>query len=252
MRTLAEAQDNFVETINCGPDRLDPKLFAGAEERILLGLKAHANTISHARLVALEDSFPLTLAHLGDAAFNALCRDYCETADARQSDSNQMGAGLARFMAAHNLPATVLDLAQIEWAWLESYHAPDASALMLGEIAAMPQAQMLDMAICWHPATRVIPVTGALSTQLAELTADQPAAIIVLRPDAEVRLLALDAATTDIALACKKSTSIGNLLALAAEMAAVADPSGPVVTLIGAGALVEAGAQDVSKADPIL
>jgi hypothetical protein len=38
----------FVATINDGPGALDTTLFIGSPERIILGLKAHANTISHA------------------------------------------------------------------------------------------------------------------------------------------------------------------------------------------------------------
>ena len=68
MFSLEAAQANFIATINHGPAALDHTLFDGPLERVLLGLKAHANTISHARLVALEESFPLTRQALGDEA----------------------------------------------------------------------------------------------------------------------------------------------------------------------------------------
>ncbi len=41
-------------------DHLPDDLFAGPHERVLVGMKVHANTISHARLVALEETFPRT------------------------------------------------------------------------------------------------------------------------------------------------------------------------------------------------
>ena len=65
MLSLKAAQANFIATINDGPDALDHSLFDGPIDRVMLGLKAHANTISHARLVALEETFPLTRQALG-------------------------------------------------------------------------------------------------------------------------------------------------------------------------------------------
>ena len=80
MPSFADAQTNFIDTINDGPDRLDPTLFAGPSDRVLLGLKAHANTDQPLeRIVALEDTFPHTRQHLGDAVFNALASDFVET-----------------------------------------------------------------------------------------------------------------------------------------------------------------------------
>ena len=127
MPSLSEAQRNFVATINDGPDALDATLFIGSPERIILGLKAHANTISHARLVALEQSFPLTRVEVGEVLFNALSREYVETAEAKACDLAHIGRHFAKFFS-HSLPssseeghnAAICDLAKIEWAWLES------------------------------------------------------------------------------------------------------------------------------------
>jgi hypothetical protein len=250
MLTLNQAQQDFVHIINEGPAALSDGLFAGPIDRVLLGLKAHANTISHARLVALEESFPLTRQHLGEAEFNQLSRDFTETAEAQASDNNQISAGFAQFLASKQADQNAVELAQIEWAWLQSYHAADADALELSAIAGLGEAALLDFTLKWHPATRLVHLIAQLSPQLPELTGAD--AILIVRPAAEVRLLALDAATTSVALACKKSTTISNLLALASEQAVIADPSGPVLTLIGAGALVASGVDDSASTDPAL
>ena len=59
MLSLEAIEAKFIDTINNGPDVLDPALFAGPLDRVLIGLKTHANTISHARLTALEATFRL-------------------------------------------------------------------------------------------------------------------------------------------------------------------------------------------------
>jgi Putative DNA-binding domain len=238
MPSLADAQTNFIETINDGPDRLDPTLFAGPPDRVLLGLKAHANTISHARIVALEETFPLTRQQLGDAVFNALARDFVETDVARASDANRIGMGFADCL---NDPATS-ELAQMEWAWLESYHAAEAVPLAPGDLVALDEAALLALAIAPHPSARIVEISTPIASALHDLSGLQPVAILCVRPDAEVRLVPLDAVQFAVfAASVQKSATLGNLLAVALEQAGEQAPLEPVLHLIGAGALVKAG-----------
>jgi hypothetical protein len=239
MLTLVDIQSNFIATINNGPDALNRSLFAGPVDRVLLGLKAHANTITHARLVALEETFPLTRQHLGDAMFNRLCRDFVETAAARANDNNQIGAGFPRFLTEYSAEQSAIELAQIEWGWLESYHAAESDSLTLSEIATLEDAALLELAVAAHPSLRLIEIRAPLSSQLpAELSQPTQPYIGTIRPDNEVRLLPLDGVTAKIAGAAKNRTTIGNLLTLAAEHLGESSAFEPLLTLIGAGALV--------------
>lgn len=242
MLSLRDAQGNFIDTINDGPDSLHPALFAGPEDRILLSLKAHANTISHARLVALEETFPLTREQIGDAAFNQLSRDYVETVEARAMDSNRIGQHFSEFLHSFPANAAVTQLAAIEWAWLESYHAADALALGLADLDGLGEDALLAMGIAPHPSVRVIETSAPLASALAELAAQQPHAILTVRPDAEVRLVPLNALQSELlALASKENCTFGNLLALAVEVAGEQASLEPILYLIGAGALVKTG-----------
>lgn len=239
MPSLTEAQRNFVATINEGPGALDSTLFAGTSERIILGLKAHANTVSHARLVALEESFPLTRAEIGDERFNKLSREYVETTPAKASDLTNIGRHFASFLQNSNIPAAISDLAAIEWAWLESYHAADRSALTLEAVGAMAEADLLNLPVELHPAAEICRLHAPLAASLAHLTEEEvPSAVLVVRPDTEVRLIAIGDRTLRVAQNCIHPTTIGNLLALVSEQGQEADLIGPVLTLIGAGALV--------------
>jgi Putative DNA-binding domain len=238
MPSLTDVQTNFIETINDGPDRLDPSLFAGPPDRILLGLKAHANTISHARIVALEETFPITRQHLGEVAFNTIARDFAETETAKASDSNRIGLGFPDCLSD---PATK-ELAQIEWAWLESYHATDAVPLTMGDLAALDEAALLALAIAPHPSARIVAVSAPIASALKELAGQCPTAILSVRPYTEVYLLAIDAIQRAVfAASAQKNASLGNLLAVALEQAGEQAPLEPILHLIGAGALVKAG-----------
>lgn len=241
MPSLFDAQRNFIATINEGPEALDPALFSGAPERVILGLKAHANTISHARLVALEESFPLTRSEIGEARFNSLCRDYVETAEAKASDIALIGRHFPAFLEHAQTEWALCDLSAIEWAWLESYHASDRAALHLAKIGTLAEPDLLALQICLHPAAHILRLRAPLAASLTHLIEVEPAtsSILVVRPDAEVRLRAIDLSTAYIAEKCLHPTTIGNLLTLASEQGDEADPIGPVLTLIGAGALIE-------------
>jgi hypothetical protein len=241
MLALEHQLSNFIDTLNLGPDALDPALFSGPIDRVLLGLKAHANTISHARLIALEHSFPLTREAMGDARFNALSRQFCECAVARRSDSNRIGAGFAAFLDGQGTGASLIDLAHIEWAWIESYDAADAPPLTLNDLSGLDVAAVLALRITLHPAVRLVKARAPLSPLLADLGSDaETAAVMITRPDADVFLHALNAQTMHVARAAQKSTFISNLLSASIEQQGEAASLEPVLTLINAGALTSA------------
>jgi Putative DNA-binding domain len=137
MLSLKAAQAKLIATINTGPDVLDPSLFDGPVDRILLGLKAHANTISHARLTALEASFPMTRNALGEAAFNTLSRQYVESSLIGSLDNNHIGCRFSAFLNSADVSVCEYELAQIEWAYLNSYNAPEAQPLCLADLAPL-------------------------------------------------------------------------------------------------------------------
>ncbi len=242
MLSLEAAQANFIATINDGPDALDHVLFDGPIDRVMLGLKAHANTISHARLVALEDTFPLTLEALGGEQFNQSSRAYVETSEARACDANTIGKPFPDFLQATLTDRTIVELANIEWAWLESYHAAEAVPLSLSNLADLDEASLLALPVAPHPSVRLVRTLHPLATPLGEISGLRPYAILTLRPEAEVRLLPF--AEIDVAIfraAQQKDATLGNLLSAVIEQASITDPAGQVMQLIGAGALVKRG-----------
>jgi len=240
MPSLADAQSGFVATINEGPSALDPALFAGDPQRVILGLKAHANTISHARLVALEGTFPLTREAMGDEGFNELSRSYCDTAQARASDSNSIGAHFTQYMMESDVTASLIDLAHIEWLWLVSYDAAEAQHLELAELAGVDEAALLEIEIAAHPSANMIKLSAPLSPALEELQDHRDAhAILVTRPETQPVLTPLSAAETEIFAKAEKKATIGNLLALALEQGLEDNALAPVIALINAGALIK-------------
>ena len=242
MLSLEAAQANFIATINDGPDALDHSLFDGPIDRVMLGLKAHANTINHARLVALEETFPSTRQALGDEQFNRLSRDYVETPEPRACNTNTIGKPLPDFLQTAAVDQSIVELANIEWAWLDSYHSAEATPLSLSDLADLDEASLLALPVALHPSARLILTSHPLAAPLGEISGLQPYAILTLRPEAEVRLLPIEQIDAAIFQAAQqKDATLGNLLSASIEQASNTGPSGPVMQLIGAGALVKSG-----------
>lgn len=238
MPSLAEGQSRFIACLQKGPAHFPDDMFAEDKARALLGLKAHANTISHARLVALEDSYPRLHAHIGHEKFHALSRDYVEQAHILTCDLNQIAAVFAAFLVEREYSGTEIDLARIEWAWLESYRSAEAAPVALTAIATLAEADLLAFPIVAHPAMRLIELSGTLSPELVELADKNPQALMIARPGAQVLFHPLTAVEQAIAEKIVESATMGNLLEHALELSDEATAMQHIVKLIQAGALM--------------
>ncbi len=237
MPSLAESQSRFIQCLQKGPDHLPAELFSESAERALLGMKAHANTVSHARLVALEDSFPRLLAHIGQADFNQLSRDYIEQDHVMARDMNMIAADFADYLQQRGADATATDLARIEWAWLDSYRAADAEPVALTDIASLGEEALLAFPVVQHPSLRLLRLSGPLSPELGELADHDPDALMIARPEAAVLLHPLTAQEYELAGKITKISTMGNLLEHAIELTGEAAAMEHIIKLVQAGAL---------------
>ncbi|WP_321326484.1 DNA-binding domain-containing protein [uncultured Parasphingorhabdus sp.] len=237
MPSLAEGQSRFIACLQQGPAHFPDDLFAEDRARALLGLKAHANTISHARLVALEDCYPRLHEHIGHEDFHRLSRAYVEQRAVMASDLNHIGAGFPAFLQERGYGGADIDLARIEWAWLESYRSAEALPLALTDIATLGEADLLAFPVAPHPAMRLIGLTAPLSPALAELAGMESDALMIARPEAQILLHPLSATERAIAEKIPGCTNMGNLLAHALELEEEATAMQPIIKLIQAGAL---------------
>ena len=227
---MLEMQAAIAATLLRGPRHLPADLFAGDSAAVLRGLRVHANTISHARLVALEDTFPRTRDHLGAAEFNRVSRAFIDVGGALGRSLALIGEAFPGWLA----DPVAADLARVEWAWLESYHAADAPALTLADLAGLDEAALLDLAVRCHPTLRVAILSRAIAPLVDPGFAREVRVLLIARPDAEVRLFAItDADVAELAMA-RELAPLGNLIAHLAE----GHPEGgaAVARLIAAGA----------------
>ena len=227
---LEREQAAIAATLLYGPDHLPAGLFAGDDNAVLRGLRVHANTVSHARLVALEETFPRTREYLGEAEFNRLSRAFVEGGGAERLALPDIGRDFAGWLG----DPLAADLARVEWAWLESYNAADTLPLRLADLAGYDEAALLGLTVRLHPATRIVKLASDAAPLIDPAFAPGTAALLVTRPDAEVRLFALHDADDAALDRAKEISTLGNLIASLAEMHP--DGGAAIAALIDAGA----------------
>lgn len=243
MFALEETQAGFMAAIDHGPAHLPDRLFAGPISRIVLGMKAHANTISHARLIALEETFPRTRAVLGQDRFNERSRQFLDVPGATGTALSKIGRAFPGFLARSGEPEAIGELAQFEWAWLASYHAAEAVPLTLAVLAGLDTEALLEVVVTRHPATSIgwmgQGVRDLLVHEIPTLAASKAA--LLARPDAEVLVWPASAPMMRIFASVENPISIGNLFALTSEPESK-DQLAPDDFMPALLALIEAGA----------
>jgi hypothetical protein len=196
MLALRKSCEAFALTLDRGPDLYPHGLFAGTWDRALLGLKVHANTISHARLVALEDSFPHTMEAMGHAMFNAASRNWLDTGHGRSCALAQIGNQFPDWLARRADCCTFAALARFEWGWLETYHAAEAASLTPDMMQTLQASTILETVAASHPAVRIADADARIAELCGFPTA--PEKVVITRPDAEVLIHPANAATADL------------------------------------------------------
>lgn len=182
---LEALQKSMMDAIDRGPDFIAETAFAGGRPAAMRGLAVHANTISHARLVALEESFPRSLEQVGLERFNALCRQFLETGSVSAEPLSTIGRQLPSFFAEMG-EQEAAETAGFEWAWLESYHAAEAEPVALADLAGLDEERLLATTLGLHPAARLVPPNrnpGLIEEVPVLAYAD---GILITRPHAEI------------------------------------------------------------------
>lgn len=187
MGALRDIQNAMMDAIEKGPEHVRFGDFKGHKNAILRGLSVHANTISHARLVALEETFELTRAWLGEGEFNALSREYLEHNESAGLRLADIGKGFAAFLRGRNQDHIAIDLARYEWAWLQTYGAPDATAFTVNELAHLEIGAIETLCLSRHPASTVLALCAGAREAIGS-DFDAPY-VLLTRPDAHISVL---------------------------------------------------------------
>ena len=149
---------------------------------------------------ALASVYPVVLRLVGAAFFREAAERFARAQASTSGDLNLYGAGFADFLVAYPFAralAYLPDVARLEWACHESFHAADAPALDAAALAAVPPDRHGAIRFILHPAVRLVASDHPV---LSIWEANQPGRdgtpdastgeqVVVTRVDGEVRTL---------------------------------------------------------------
>lgn len=208
MRSLFDCQREFAGALlqpergvppGCtGPDRLpDEKRFAVYRNNVVVSL-----------VEAVKAGFPAVCRLLGEDCFRAVARVYVTREPPRSPIMLAYGASFPDFVA-HFEPLAAFpylpDVARIERAWLEAYHAEEATALDPAALVDIPAQHAGAIRLTLHPSLRIVrspyPALTIWGANVGigvgnaiDLRSGGECALIV-RPDADVEVRAIAADT---------------------------------------------------------
>jgi hypothetical protein len=159
MLALRELQRAFADAILARePLAFAPYARAGAlaaEERVQL----YQNNVFISLTAALADVYPVVQRLVGEEFFAFAARRYVRLHPSRSGNLHDFGRELPGFLAGMREAAVLpylADVARLEWAQHEVFHAADAGPLDVAALAVVPESQQGRLRFGLHPAVRLV------------------------------------------------------------------------------------------------
>lgn len=225
-----------------GPDgEPSPKRFSVYRNNVVVGLTE-----------ALKSNFPAVTRIVGEEFFDAMARVFVASEPPTSPILLDYGAGFANFISEFE-PAASLpylpDVARLERAWLEAYHAAEAIPLTPEALTFIPGDRTADLTFSVHPSLRLIwsrfPILTIWQMNVGDGVpgpVDFAAGgedVLLVRPAAEVEVRAMPPGGYEFVEALR----LGQSLTGAMKIALGADPrfdlSGNIRDLIAAGVFID-------------
>jgi hypothetical protein len=225
-----------------GPDgEPSAKRFAVYRNNVVVGLTE-----------ALQANFPAVSRIVGEEFFRAMAHAYAVSQPPTSPILLDYGAGFADFIGKFE-PAVSLpylsDVARIERAWTEAYHARDAVLLAAEQLAGIPSDRVAGARFTLHPSLRVVASSfPALTIWRMNLHDGVPGPVdldaggedtLVMRPEAEVEVRTIPPGGTEFLAAVAAGKTLAEATKAAMNGNAHFDLSANLAALIGAGAFID-------------
>ncbi len=198
---LDERQREFALAL-LDPERQLPPGLIGPDGRPgARRFNVYRNNVVAGLTAAVNEAFPAVVRIVGDEFFSAMARIYVAERPPRSPIMLHYGKGLPDFIGSFG-PLQALpylrDVARIEWAWVEAYHASEARPLKAEAFAAISPDHLPHLRVMFHPSLRLVrsqfpaPAIWRMNVADGVLAAvDLDAGgddVLVVRPDAEVEV----------------------------------------------------------------
>ena len=252
MLSLAERQADFAAAL-LDPARLAPPGLIGPDgEDSPRRFAVYRNNVAVALSDALKANFPATCRIVGEEFFRAMARAHALGEPPATPVLLDYGAGfpdfIERFEPAGSLPY-LADVARIERAWTEAYHAPEAGALDAAMLYKIPLDQAAELRFTFHPSVRIVRSRfPALTIWRMNVADGVPAPLdldaggedtLVVRPEANVEVRAIPPGGVEFVAALAVGESLMEAAKAALRAATSFDLAAHLTALLGAGVMAD-------------
>jgi hypothetical protein len=181
------------------PDLKSPAAVAGPNGKAAdRRYNVYRNNVTVSLIDALAATFPATMRITGVDFFRAMARFHVRATPPTSPLLFEYGrdfpAFIERYEYARSMP-WLADVARIERAWLDAYHAADAAPLAPESLASVAPERLPDTVLMPHPATRIVrsrfPAVTVFAANRSErpvgrIETTDPEDALVTRPRLEV------------------------------------------------------------------
>ncbi|MDL2409085.1 DNA-binding domain-containing protein [Rhizobium calliandrae] len=207
----------------------------------------YRNNVTVSLINALAGIFPAVRRLTGDEFFRAMARFHLRAAPPTSPLLFEYGHDFPDFIAQYEYAQSVpwlADVARIERAWLDAYHAADVAALAAEALASVPPERLADLVFEPHPATRIVcSEYPALTIFAANRNGDpvdpietfEPENALITRPGMDVMVRHLPDGSALFLLQLIAGEPLGVAAAKAVDACASFDISTSVAGMIEAG-----------------
>jgi hypothetical protein len=211
----------------------------------------HRNNVFHSLCSALGDLYPVVRALVGDEFFRAMAAEYIRREPPRDPAMVHLGASFPEFAAdyppARSLPY-LPDVARLELAWHQAYHATDGASLRAADLAAFTPERLAAARVRLHPSLRLVgsdyPIVTIWCAHQAQ-PIDSPIELpergehaCVVRPSFEVVVETVSSAHAAFLAELGGGAKLGDSVVTVAERHPDFDPTAALAACIRSGCLV--------------
>jgi hypothetical protein len=242
------------------PEQAPPSIVSGPNGKSAgKRYNVYRNNVTVSLINALAATFPATQRITGEDFFRAMARFHVRATPPTSPLLFEYGHDFPNFIERYEYARSMpwlADVARIERAWLDSYHAADAEPLTPQALASIPPEQLADIVLTPHPATRIVrsrfPAVSILAANRnansgSRIEATVPEDALVTRPGLEVTVRHLPPGGAAFLLRLVAGETLGAAAAAAFTDCPQFDLSANIAGMIDAGAFTAARQGDSSR-----
>jgi hypothetical protein len=230
------------------PQRETPTIVAGSRQRAAVKrYNVYRNNVTVSLIDALAAIFPATQRITGLEFFRAMARFYVREIPPISPLLFEYGRDFPSFIGRYEYAQAMpwlVDVARLERAWLDAYHAADADTLTPEVLAAVPSERLADTSFIAHPSTRIVRSNLATVTifvenrtegQVGPVDASEPEDALITRPSLDVIVRRLPDGGAVFLTHLASGETLGEAAAAAFETTPLFDLSANIAGMIEAG-----------------